>query len=732
MPETLAAESDIDDGGSDASAKNLIDKHRELLLQFDQVSLPQIERRAQSLQARRFVDIAGAQWEDAWGEQYENSVKPEVCKITKGLDKLVTDYRANRVTVDFRAADDKASEKTAATLDGIYRADSYFFKASQAYDNAFDEGSKGGFGAWRVTTDYADPYDKDNDAQRINPGMIINDADQSVFFDPDSKLYDKSDARWCYVLVAYSVPAFERQWEGSLVTWPDNKMVLNYEWYAPDIVKVAEYYEVEIRDATLLVFTQPTTGEEQRWYESEADKDFISDLTAQGFKTRKRTVKRRRVHKYIMSGAEILKDCGYIAGTEIPIVPFYYKRSYTDNQERWRGYVQKRMDSQRIYNAKIGKMSEQDSLTPFEVPLLTPEQVAGHEGTWARGNIDRLPYRLINPITGPDGTPIVQGPIGTLNPPQLAPVAAALLQIASNDLTDEDDNADEIKSNTSHEAMELAATRIDAKSGIALDNFRQSMQRCGEIYLSMVKDIYYEPGRKVPTLGDDGADGEATLHHGATNDNGVYETINDFARGNYKVISDVTEATSTKKDKTVRACLSGAEIAATAGDQQLAQAFIYTAAANMDGEGMEDLQSWLRTQMLNIGLAKPTPEEQAAMEAAAEGQKQPDPTQTALLAQAMELIASGKLKEAQAGKAVADTRQSEAKTVLTLAQAHNLGEPVEAPKVPSGLESASQLLDLEHKQAQTAAVRSETENKRIRTGAEIENMRRAANDSKAA
>jgi hypothetical protein len=38
------------------------------------------------------------------------------------------------------------------------------------------------------------PYDKDNDHQRINPGLAIVDADQRVFFDPDAKLYDKSDA----------------------------------------------------------------------------------------------------------------------------------------------------------------------------------------------------------------------------------------------------------------------------------------------------------------------------------------------------------------------------------------------------------------------------------------------------------------------------------------------------------------------------------------------------------
>jgi hypothetical protein len=50
----------------------------------------------------------------------------------------------------------------------------------------------------------------------------------------------------------------------------------------------------------------------------------------QGRPTRR---ERRRVHKYVMSGAEILDDCGLIAGPNIPIVPVYGKRWFVDNQD---------------------------------------------------------------------------------------------------------------------------------------------------------------------------------------------------------------------------------------------------------------------------------------------------------------------------------------------------------------------------------------------------------------
>jgi hypothetical protein len=48
------------------------------------------------------------------------------------------------------------------------------------------------------------------------------------------------------------------------------------------------------------------------------------------------------------------------------------------------------------------------------------------------------------------------GPIGKIEPPQLQPVTAALLQIAAGDLSAEtDDGSDEVKANTSAEAMDI-------------------------------------------------------------------------------------------------------------------------------------------------------------------------------------------------------------------------------------------------------------------------------------
>lgn len=686
---------------------------------------PQLLMRAQSLAARRFVSIPGAMWEGWFGDWWGDTIKLEIPIVKRGLQKIERDYRSNRMAVQFRAASGDASAVTAETLDGLYRADNYHFKSQQARDNAFCEALRGGFGAYRVVNDWADPYDKDSDAQRINPAMTIVDADQSVFFDANSKLYDKSDAMFAFVLTAMSWQAYcVDHPEASVATWDNNLIKPYYDWYTPEIVRICEYYEIEDVSERLYIFTQELSGEEERWFESQIKPEDIAEKKALGWSVRTRKVKRRRVHKWTMNGSEILSDEGYIAGTCIPIIPVYYSREYVDNMERFTGYVQDRIDISRALNTNMSKDLETDALAPREVPIFAAQQMPpAIAELWKTQNIERHPYAIVNPLLDPiTGQIVSAGPIGKIEPPQASPVRALMTQnLRSFFDEDSQDGADEVKSNTSAEAMDLAATRIDARSELPIDNMCQSVQREGEVYQSQAADCYYEPGREVDTLSEDGEDGTATLHEEVV-DRGVFEIHNDFATGKYKVIAAVTEATATRRDKTVKAALNGAEIAGTIGNQQAASVMFSIALMNMDGEGMEPAKKFGRQQLVQAGLVEPNDEEKAQAEAVAQNQK-PDPVVQAQLAAA---TAQAQKDAALAGKAEADTGQSKAKTILTLAQAHALGGPEEAPTVPTGLEHATGIADVVAKvagaklhTAQAEKITHDIGHARIRTGHDL-------------
>jgi hypothetical protein len=394
-----------------------------------------------------------------------------------------------------------------------------------------------------------------------------------------------------------------------------------------------------------------------------------------------------------MTGVEVLEDHGYIAGTEIPVVPVYGKRWFVDNQERFRGYVSKRMDAQRIYNAKVSKLSETDALAPREKPIFDPSQLPPHlQDMWAEQEQMRHPYALAMALRNEDGSIASLGPIGKIEPPQIPPVTALLLQAASADLTEEtDDGADEVKANTSAEAMDVAATRIDAKSAIYLDNMRQSVQREGEIFISMAKECYYEPGRTVETMNEDGGDGEATLHEPFTDNKGSFRVRNDFTAGKYKVIADVTEATATRREKTVKSCIGIAEVAVQAQDMQLAGVALRVGVMNMDGEGIDVMTEWARKQLVMSGVVPPNDDEKAEM---ANQQSQPKPEDELAAAKAEDLHASALQRGADAG--------------LKIAQAHALGGPAEVPQTPSGLEQVHTLAQIGKTAAETEQLKTQT------------------------
>lgn len=669
-----------------ASEPDVLDRAR---LRFDDITSAVQEERMLSLEDRRFVFIEGAQWEDDWGRQFENTIRVQINKTQRGHDKIINDYRANRFTVNYRPRPGTgADDDTAELLNGLMFADMYRSKGQQALDNAFSEGAAGGMGAWRLCNEYEDDSDADNDHQRIRIEQIV-DADQRVFFDLDAKLYDKSDARFAYVMHSMTRHAFEQEYGAErMASWPENMLRQPgmFDWFTPDVIYVAEYYEVTEVKRELRIYNREATGEEFRHWAEDMSDEIAADYEDRGFSKRIRRIMRNRVHKWILSGAEVLEDCGFIAGERIPVVPFYGKRVFIDNVERFKGHVRDAKDPARLYNSQVSQLAEEASLSPREIPIFAPEQMEGLDQHWANMNLERHPYALAHPLRNNEGNIVATGPQAYVKPPDVPPVRAALIQLTAADIaeiTNGDDGSMEIKSNVSGEAMDIAASRVDAKSFIYMDNFRLSMHCFGEIYEGMAREVYVEEGREVETMDEEGATETATLHELHTNPvTKVTAKRYDLSAGKFNVVADVSEATATRRDKTVRTMMALATAATGLQDMELGQVALLTALKNMDGEGIDDIQEWAHKKAVSLGLDEMTPEEKAA---AAQAEQQPDPQAEAITAQANAL-------NAQAGKLTADTHLSEAKTVQTLADAAKKRAETAAIPREAAAEDANKLM----------------------------------------
>jgi len=649
--------------------QRLATTHAEALADFDTIQSALRDERLQCLQDRRFYSIAGAQWEGPLWDQFENKPKFEVNKVHLAIIRIINEYRNNRITVDYVAKDgEKSSGKLADTLDGLYRADEQDSVADEAYDNAFEEAVGGGFGAWRLRTEYEDDEDEDNERQRIRIEPIF-DADSSVFFDLNAKRQDKADARYCYVLYSMTRDSYKAEWNDDPATWPKTVHQYEFDWATPDVVYIAEYYKVEDVTETIRIFRN-IDGTEEKYRQSDFDDEetLEENLLAIGsVEVRQRKIKRRRVHKYIMSGNRILEDAGYIAGKCIPIIPAYGKRWFVDNIERCMGHVRLAKDAQRLKNMQLSKLGEISALSSVEKPILTPEQIAGHQVMWSEDNIKDYPYLLINPVTGPNGEQQISGPVAYTRSAAVPPALAGLLQITEQDMQDilgNQGGAEKIVSNISGKAVEMIQQRLDMQTFIYMSNFAKAMKRCGEVWLSMAKDIYIEEGRKMKVITSDGETDMVELMQPTVDESGRVVMLNDLSQANFDVDVDVGPSSSSKRAATVQALTGMLAITQDPETQQVLQSM---AMMNMEGEGIWEVRDFFRKKLVRMGVVAPTEAEMEEMMVELQGQPQ-DPNAVFLQAAAEEAVAKAARARADTVETIAEAEYKRAKTAETLSK----------------------------------------------------------------
>jgi len=640
--------------------------HSEARRRFNDIQSAVYAERKQCLEDRRFYSISGAQWEGNLSQQFENKPQFEVNKIHLAVVRIFNEYRNNRITARFVTKDGKPNDALADLCNGLFRADEQDSYAEEAYDNAFEEAVGGGIGAWRLRSVYENDEDPDNEQQRIRIEPVF-DADSCVYFDLDAKRQDKADAKYCFVLTMMTPEAYTALFDDDPATWPKDVEASQFDWYTPDTVVVAEYYLIEETHDESIVYANQV-GDEKKFLKSVLDETMTQELLAKGFiEDRRKRVTIKKVHKYTMSGGRVLEDNGYVAGKCIPIIPVYGKRWVVDNVERCMGHVRLAKDAQRLKNMQLSKLGEISSLSAVEKPILLPEQVAGHGNMWAEDNIKNYPYLLINPITDATGNPMPAAPIAYTKPPQVPPALAALLQLTESDIQDilgNQQEADKIVANVSEKALNLVQTRMDMQTYIYVSNFAKAVRRCGEVWLSMAKDIYVEPERTMKTINESGSANAAKLKIPAKDQaSGALILGNDLTKANFDVAVTVGPSSTSRREATLRSITDLLQITQ---DPETMQVLLAMAVMNMEGEGMHNLHEYFRKKLVQIGVEEPTDADMQAATAQAQAQK-PTAQEEALLAMAQESQAKATKARADVLETVANTELTHAKTLETLA-----------------------------------------------------------------
>ncbi|HCI8581178.1 TPA: portal protein [Enterobacter cloacae] len=673
-------------------AETLEKKHERVMLRFDRAYTPQQDVRGKCIEATRFARVPGGQWEGATAagtkldDQFEKYPKFEINKVATELNRIIAEYRNNRITVKFRPGDKEASEELANKLNGLFRADYEETDGGEACDNAFDDAATGGFGCFRLTSMLVNEYDPMDERQRIAIEPIY-DPSRSVWFDPDAKKYDKSDAMWAFCMYSLSPEKYEAEYGKTPPSSLDVTTMTSweYDWFEPEVVYIAKYYEVRKESVDVISYRQPLTGEIAT-YDSDQIEEIQDELAIAGFEeVARRSVKRRRVYVSVVDGQNFLEKPRRIPGEHIPLIPVYGKRWFIDDIERVEGHIAKAMDPQRLYNLQVSMLADTAAQDPGQIPIVGMEQIRGLEKHWEARNKKRPAFLPLREVKDKAGN-IIAGatPAGYTQPAVMNQALAALLQQTSADIqevTGGSQAMQQMPSNVAQETVNNLMNRSDMASFIYLDNMAKSLKRAGEVWLSMAREVYGSD-REVRVVNEDGTDDIALMNAQVVDrQTGQVVALNDLSTGRYDVTVDVGPSYTARRDATV-AALTGVLNTMLPQDPEagIIRGLIMD---NMDGEGLDDYKEYNRNKLLTAGVVKPrnAKEQQVVQQAQMAAQSQQDPN--ALIAQAQIIAAQAEQQKAQnetaqtqikAFTAQQDAMESQANTVYKLAQARNIND----------------------------------------------------------
>ena len=160
-------------------------KHCEILERQDQAWSASRDVRERAADDLIFSRVT--QWDDSldWcGLEYRG----EFNLIWKERQRLISEIRANNISPDFKPSDG-ADPDAADILNGMYRTDMRNNRSKEAIDVAVGDMIDGGYGAWRLVTEYVNT-ENELDNRQVIRRVPIHEANNMVFFDPNARSMD--------------------------------------------------------------------------------------------------------------------------------------------------------------------------------------------------------------------------------------------------------------------------------------------------------------------------------------------------------------------------------------------------------------------------------------------------------------------------------------------------------------------------------------------------------------
>ena len=515
------------------------------------------DNRASYLDDTKFARL-GEQWPDLIKKQRTDEGRPCLAldRLQAIIRQVVNDARQNRPATVVHPCDSNGDPETAEVLSGMIRNIEQSSDADVAYDTAVDCAVSGGFGYWKINTDYAINAVDEDGIKSAGEGLFDQNLfirrianPLSIYGDPYSVEADSSDWNQAHEVEVMTLKQFQQKypdaiatdfkserWEGVSTPWRDgdNVMVAGY-WKREKVIRKA--YAVELGPdengvpGEIVIMLEDELKAQRELIVRTGGKIIGQPRPVNGFK----------VTHHIVSGAELLETNDW-PGSYIPIIPVYGDEVNIEGKRHFRSLINPAKDAQRNFNYWRTTMTETIALAP-RVPFI------GRKGSfktdaakWATANSHSHAYIEYDGDMPPQR--------------QMSPqVAAGALQEVLN-------AADDIKAITGIYDASLGA-RSNETSGKAImarqregdvstyhfiDNLSRAIRHSGRVLVDLIPKVY-STERIVRIIAQDGEPSVVKVN-GQIDQMAETLPVHDIRTGRYDVTVKSGPSYSTRREET--------------------------------------------------------------------------------------------------------------------------------------------------------------------------------------
>lgn len=574
--------------------------HTEALDRFQLVENKEKHNRELSVEDILFAQVAGQQWQERHGNSDDNNREEEpdrprfeINTLASAIDTVVGNQRLNDIAINAFSTGQGTNKDAATIIDGIIRNIEYQSKARNIYDSAFDETLNGGYGGWRIISEFMD--DSFNQELKIKP---INAATTSLWFDVNAKEYDKSDSKWAFLTFTVNKKDFKATYPKALVTdFQQDRFTAQdsncFTWFRDDNIRIAEYWRKVPKEKELFLMSEGSLM-------ADLDKAQIEVLQQNNITVvRSRKADGFEIEHFVMNGAEILEPKQVEIGKFIRLIPLFGKITHVQEREHVRGVVRFAKDPSRMYNYSRSSIVEKAALSPTDPYWMTPEQAKGHVPELNKLNVDNPPVAYYNAQVKDN---VAVPPPARTGAPQVeqalieAAVTAKQDVQAATGITQTQALPGGAIDRRSADAVNAQQQIGDTGTFVFTDNYTKSIEYGGRILADLIP-LIYDAERQVRIVAPDG-EGEIVTINGA-------DGMNDIRQQKFDVTIKTGPAFASMRERAADLLISLSENEAFA---PLVPDLI-AKHLPLDGSASKELHDRIRKQMITTGVVTGTPEE---------------------------------------------------------------------------------------------------------------------------